>query len=315
MSPVHFLGVPAHSIVFQSFIAFFGPYLVETWRLANLYLPNLSKVRSGTTVGSRIWVKHVRCVGSDVSEHVVPHGRQPRYGQGSSHVPMVKPGATLGVMESKSRRPEYLKSRKIQVALASILKPGTYHSLGANLNIAQIDIAIGVDSKLIHPNLEACHQQCKALSGLQRTHIGLVVDQNFVKLYLREGDHSTANRKFTNCFKLSRKLQWMENTLYSLEQLADLSSGMNNFHVTLGWVGIFLVLALKSELKLATMKAFVCLGQLFVIQGDHETALNVFNIALDGFTFMNVHRWRADCIVRIAEIWEQKAEVAKSVEL
>ncbi|KAJ7233816.1 hypothetical protein C8J57DRAFT_1249710 [Mycena rebaudengoi] len=87
------------------FIAFFGPYLVETWRLANLYLPNPSKVRSGATVGSRIWVKRVRCDGSNVSEHVVPCGRQPRYGQGSSHVPMAKPGATLGVMKSEWRRP------------------------------------------------------------------------------------------------------------------------------------------------------------------------------------------------------------------
>jgi hypothetical protein len=50
-------------------------------------------------------VKRVRCVGSDVSEHVVPRGRQPRYGQGSSHVPVVKPGAMLGVMESESRWP------------------------------------------------------------------------------------------------------------------------------------------------------------------------------------------------------------------
>ncbi|KAJ7280776.1 hypothetical protein C8J57DRAFT_1220065 [Mycena rebaudengoi] len=56
-------------------------------------------------VGGQIWVKRVRCVGSDVLEHVVPRGRQPRYGQGSSHVPVVKLGATLGVMESKSRRP------------------------------------------------------------------------------------------------------------------------------------------------------------------------------------------------------------------
>jgi hypothetical protein len=45
-------------------------------------------------------VKHVQCVGSDVSEHVVPRGHQPFYGQGSSHVPVVKLGATLGVMES-----------------------------------------------------------------------------------------------------------------------------------------------------------------------------------------------------------------------
>ncbi|KAJ7258844.1 hypothetical protein C8J57DRAFT_1233840 [Mycena rebaudengoi] len=75
------------------------------WLLANLYLPNPSKGRSGTTIGGRIWVKRVRCVGSDVSEHVVPRDRQPRYGQGSSHVPVVKPGTTLGVIESESRRP------------------------------------------------------------------------------------------------------------------------------------------------------------------------------------------------------------------
>ncbi|KAJ7257446.1 hypothetical protein C8J57DRAFT_1235161 [Mycena rebaudengoi] len=74
------------------------------WWLANLYLPNLSKVRSGVMVGGRIWVKRVRCVRSDVSEHVVPRGRQPRYGQGSSHVPVVKPGVTLGVMGFESQQ-------------------------------------------------------------------------------------------------------------------------------------------------------------------------------------------------------------------
>ncbi|KAJ7256050.1 hypothetical protein C8J57DRAFT_1473109 [Mycena rebaudengoi] len=34
-----------------------------------------------------------------------PRGRQPRYGQGSSHVQMAKPGVTLGVMKSELWRP------------------------------------------------------------------------------------------------------------------------------------------------------------------------------------------------------------------
>ncbi|KAJ7235925.1 hypothetical protein C8J57DRAFT_1248026 [Mycena rebaudengoi] len=52
-------------------------------------------------VGDQIWVKHVQWVRSDVLEHVVPRSHQPHYGQGSSHVPVVNPGATLGVVESK----------------------------------------------------------------------------------------------------------------------------------------------------------------------------------------------------------------------
>jgi hypothetical protein len=49
-----------------------------------------------------------------------------------------------------------------------------------------------------------------------------------------------------------------------LERLADLSTGMNNIHTTMGWAGIFLVLALRSKDKLATMKAFRCFGQILL---------------------------------------------------
>jgi hypothetical protein len=90
---------------------------------------------------------------------------------------------------------------------------------------------------------------------------------------------------------------------------------MNNIHTTIGWAGIFLVLALRYKDKLATMKAFHCLGQIFAVQRDDDTALSLFNVALDGFTFMDVHRWRADCMVQIADIWSSCGEVSRAVEL
>jgi chorismate mutase len=63
------------------------------------------------------------------------------------------------------------------------------------------------------------------------------------------------------------------------------------------------------------MQAFRCLGLIFSAQDDDETALSLFNIALDGFTFMDVHCWRADCMVQIADILNSRGEVMKAVGL
>jgi hypothetical protein len=51
------------------------------------------------------------------------------------------------------------------------------------------------------------------------------------------------------------------------------------------------------------------------VEGDDETALSLFNVALDGFTFMGVHHWRADCMVQIADILVNRGEVMKAVGL
>ncbi|KAJ7275948.1 hypothetical protein C8J57DRAFT_1505252 [Mycena rebaudengoi] len=90
---------------------------------------------------------------------------------------------------------------------------------------------------------------------------------------------------------------------------------MNQISTTLQWTGIFLALALKCKDKRQTMQAFRCLGLIFSAQDDDETALSLFNIALDGFTFMDVHRWRADCMVQIADILNSRGEVMKAVGL
>jgi hypothetical protein len=41
----------------------------------------------------------------------------------------------------------------------------------------------------------------------------------------------------------------------------------------------------------------------------------VFTVALDGFSFMDIYRWRADCMVQMADILERRGEIIKSVEL
>ncbi|KAJ7226192.1 hypothetical protein C8J57DRAFT_1252791 [Mycena rebaudengoi] len=154
----------------------------------------------------------------------------------------------------------------------------------------------------------------KAFYGQMRTHLGYVKIHLVSGLRLQDGALDTANTSFRRCFALSLK-NYTNLALECAARLGDLSSGMNRISATFQWSVIFLALALKCQDKCQTMQAFRCLGQLFSVQGDDETALSLFNVALDGFTFMDIHRWRADCMVRIADILNSGGEVLKVVEL
>jgi hypothetical protein len=52
-----------------------------------------------------------------------------------------------------------------------------------------------------------------------------------------------------------------------------------------------------------------------MIDGDNDVALSLFMAALDSFTSMDIHRDRADCMVRMAAIFEQRTEIGKTVNL
>jgi tetratricopeptide (TPR) repeat protein len=143
----------------------------------------------------------------------------------------------------------------------------------------------------------------------------LVLNTGFAELHLRDGELNTANMIFLSCYKSFGNIR-VERCMFSLERLADLSHGMNNIEDTLGWAVILLRLAaVKSREKMFTMQAFRCLGQIFTAQEDFDTSLSLFEVALDGFSRMDIHRWKADCMVRIADICNKRGEVLKSIKL
>ncbi|KAJ7754800.1 hypothetical protein B0H16DRAFT_1722506 [Mycena metata] len=69
-----------------------------------------------------------------------------------------------------------------------------------------------------------------------------------------------------------------------------------------------------SKEKLAFYKALLFIGDLF-IDVDEVTAENLFIVALEGFTFMDVHRSRAQCMLLLGDLAQKKAEITKAVEL
>ncbi|KAJ7200953.1 hypothetical protein C8J57DRAFT_1486522 [Mycena rebaudengoi] len=77
---------------------------------------------------------------------------------------------------------EYLESRKLQVAIASSCQVTSYSAIGANLNMAFIDINIGGDSKIIHQNLDIAQSHFKALYGLGDLSTGMNDNPNYTAM-------------------------------------------------------------------------------------------------------------------------------------
>jgi hypothetical protein len=72
--------------------------------------------------------------------------------------------------------------------------------------------------------------------------------------------------------------------------------------------------SLKRKEKLGIYKALQFLGDLFLSQEDKHTATNLFTAALEGFTEMDVHHSRAECMLRLGDISMGHSDPLKAVE-
>jgi tetratricopeptide (TPR) repeat protein len=81
------------------------------------------------------------------------------------------------------------------------------------------------------------------------------------------------------------------------------------------WTTIFLIHSLKHKEKLGIHEALQFLGDLFLAQDDRHTAISLFTVALEGFTYMDVHRSKAECLLRLGDISKGQGNLLKAVEL
>jgi hypothetical protein len=80
------------------------------------------------------------------------------------------------------------------------------------------------------------------------------------------------------------------------------------------WTTVYLAHSLKFKEKLGINKALQFLGDIFLAQADEDTAVSLFNVALERFTYMDVHLSRAECMVRLGDIAKGHDDLHKAVE-
>ncbi|KAJ7080704.1 hypothetical protein C8R44DRAFT_824108 [Mycena epipterygia] len=185
------------------------------------------------------------------------------------------------------------------------------HTAYSHLNLAMLDTALGADIGTIVENLDKARVQ---FSTMQRVPMGLLLcDIASVDVQLRQNNPTAAKDLCQQTFLASRNTM-AECAMLCLDKLADLGHGMNDVQTTLCWAGVYISSAFKVKGKLAILKALRCFGEIFLAVDDDTTALSVFEVALEGFTIMGVHRSRANCMIRIAEILERRGKITKAME-
>ncbi|KAJ7814238.1 hypothetical protein B0H13DRAFT_1924945 [Mycena leptocephala] len=183
--------------------------------------------------------------------------------------------------EIHRHKSEYVETHSIHISIleaASIQDP--YHYGFVLLNVAEIEVLIGAPKNDVQRN---CDRARKML-------------------------HTTICER---CFKLN--LGFSQLRIYCLERLGDAScwgdlDGMSN------WTAIFLAHSLKRKEKVGIYKALQSLGDIFCAQHDEHTATSLFTVALEGFTEMDVHFSRAECMLRLGDISMGHGDLLKAVE-
>ncbi|KAJ7847720.1 hypothetical protein B0H14DRAFT_3138431 [Mycena olivaceomarginata] len=168
----------------------------------------------------------------------------------------------------------------------------------ALLNIAEVDSMIGGSQEVLE-NLE----NAKAVFTNLQYPLGIIAcDMILAKLELREGKFASANtllnESLNSCWGKDTQF-----TLYCLEGLADITQWTPpDVHSGFKWPVIFLAYAHKSQKQLALHKALLFLGDIFSCNADWDTASNLYTVGLAGFTYMDVHRGRAQCLLRLGDL-------------
>ncbi|KAJ7512271.1 hypothetical protein B0H11DRAFT_2346256 [Mycena galericulata] len=209
---------------------------------------------------------------------------------------------------------EYTEARAIylQISQETSADLDIYTHAGSLVNIGMIDVIIGRDKVEVQNTLE----KAITLYNYVKYSIGVnTCEMILADLNLREGSCLTARAMFLNCLKHSWALP-AEGTSYCLERMADVNRwGPVDFKWVSRCAVLFLAFAKKHKQKCAVSKALQSLGQMFLANGDEGTAESLFIVALEGFTYMDVHCSRAQCMLSLGDIAKLAGHLERAASL
>ncbi|KAJ7320787.1 hypothetical protein DFH08DRAFT_1034611 [Mycena albidolilacea] len=210
---------------------------------------------------------------------------------------------------------EFSQARRIQEAIlhqtSAVLSP-VMHAY-VLVNIAFLDMVTGAGANDVSCNLNA------ALTLFQKAHYPRGVSYCHLfraDLRLREGDATGARVEYMRLLSAARNND-DELVCHCLAKLADPTNPMHADTECAQWTVVFLAFALRPLARnpLTIHQALRRLGDVFLRQGADETALRVLTVALDGFTQMDVHQGRAECMGTIGDVYMRREDLCGAKEM
>ncbi|KAF8209250.1 hypothetical protein K438DRAFT_1812016, partial [Mycena galopus ATCC 62051] len=205
---------------------------------------------------------------------------------------------TLTQAEIHLLKSEYTEARHLfcQVTETTSVEENSFSYAISLLNVELIDIMIAQAKEDIYHKLQVAQEILRRHSVINLSTCGTVQ----AMLELRDEKFDSAKAKFQECLCLS----WGKNAEarnLCLEQLANIKA----WPATMWgykWPIIYLASATKLKAKLDLHKALLFLGDAFSANHDGNSAANLYQVALAGFTQMDVHHSRAQCMLRLGDL-------------
>ncbi|KAJ7491315.1 hypothetical protein B0H11DRAFT_2399731 [Mycena galericulata] len=286
-------------------------------RALSIEAQRLAKLTTNLYLEARaVWPEVICCIFLGMyryTMHLLDKGRELLRccGMSGSHHDHLFLNSKAEVHQLKS---EYTEAKRIHLEIAQITSADNDidNNAYAFLNISQIDVLIGGQKN------EVCHNLGKAetlfssigyVAGLKQCQLLQA------ELHLREGATVIAKPLFQKCLQWSWTID-AEVLHYCLEKMSDINKcSPMDFHWSSMCTVIYVAVANKAHNKLGLHKALRCLGDVFLHNGDASTAESLFNVALEGFTYMDVHCCRADCMLRLGDLAQQQGNMTRAKEL
>ncbi|KAJ6464925.1 hypothetical protein C8R45DRAFT_1174210 [Mycena sanguinolenta] len=209
----------------------------------------------------------------------------------------------VSIANTHLEKSEYAEARSLFTQLAAEMSVEQEHlELGiALLNMAQIGVVTGASKGDV---LQALEKTKKVFSNIDLSGFSTALSEmTLANLELREEDMFAAKNHFEKYLQWSVKARDAQASFYCLERMADVSCwGPANFEWAATFCIIYLAFSKKMKQKLGQYKALCSLGNMFLWTGDELTATSLFTVALDAFTVMDVHHWRANCMLGLGNI-------------
>jgi tetratricopeptide (TPR) repeat protein len=208
--------------------------------------------------------------------------------------------------EVHSLKSEYREARAIYTQVigenSTDLSPMN-HGLSL-LNIGSFDSAMGDQRQDAQQTIE----KAKAIfSGVHMPHEVRLCDMILADLL-------GARALLIECFNEFQGYD-AEGMLYCLEKLGDVSRWTSEHSDSMSpWTVLFFGQALKLKNKLSIHQALVFLGDAALANGDDATADSLFRVALDGFTEMDVHLGRGNCLMRLGDLAKRQGDLTQALQ-
>lgn len=210
---------------------------------------------------------------------------------------------------------EYVAARKALEAIAgsSVLNGALWQYQGyALLTLAYVDINMGKShDPLVHKYLDSARSLFIAILDAR----GLALcDVILADLLVGQEKYEEANSLYTQRLASVRGSD-AEITILCFEGLGLAAFKTNNMQVAFRNYFLYFAVTQKMQNPAAVHQALRCIGDMFVVQGDEDTAFCLYQVALDGFSLMDVHRGKGDCMIRMGDIMRKRGNVAEARDL